>query len=261
MPTCASFHPGRNFRLFALIFIVFAGTARVLADDDTVLAEMKSRILVLQRGIVATSDPAEMVKLQQEIRTVMNETLPKLSPESRPLFAVSMKVIQPLQSLTEQYMREVEVFSTSPQSDPTKIKSPAEFDRQIELLDHLIVRNEEVLKLINSFEDDCQRELTAQGITGNARLGFLDGIQRGLGRQMGPMRAIRTLDTQAYRQMQAIFGYLKQHWGKWKPADTGLAWDDASLEEGFAALYATLQQTIDRQAAAQELLMQRMQGK
>ncbi len=258
-------HPAVRFllrqgRCLALLVALLAGGSLLRADDDAIIAEMRRKIIEIQKQMVGEADAAKLLGLQGQVRAVMDETMPKLTPPTRALFEVSLKVIMPIQDLTTAYMQQVGAYTGSPRSDFATIRTVADIDERIALVEGLVKQNEAVLDRLNNFDKDCEKVLATSSIAAEAKRGFLVGVSEGFGRQIGPMRAIRNLDTQAYRQLQKAYGYLKEHWGKWKPGTNGgLAWDDAGQQAEFVAICTEISGIVERQTKAQQVLVERMQ--
>jgi hypothetical protein len=250
-------------RTVALVLTGLLATVSLPAADETgdaaVIAGMKQRLIEVQKQIIASADPAEQARLQKSLRAIMEEALPKLSARGRTPMLVSLRLVQPIQDAGSAYMQMVADYAASPQSDLTKITSHEDIQARVAHLNRLDTANTGLLNLLNNFETDAARILKEEKVSAAETEGFLAGLSRGFGRQIGPLKAIRNLDTRMYALLTSAMMHLDQHWGKWKNTPEGrLAWTDEKLEQQLVTMLEEIRVLAERQSAAQQALAARL---
>lgn len=248
-----------------LRFVLLTATASVAfaADpknnDEVVMREFQTRMKDIQTRALATDDFEQRRQAQQEVRQLFESTLPKLSDELRPMLMVSFKVVTPLQERSAEYLGEASKFFSSGAASFTELKSRKEIATRVEKIAQLTKLNTELLAAINRLESEVARILDESKVTGANRVSFLAGFNQSMGRTIGPMRAIRTLDTEIFTRLGAAFRMLEKHWGKWTAnAEGAIEWQDAATEAEFTKLQNEIQELAQRQATAEQQLSERL---
>ena len=106
---------------------------------------------------------------------------------------------------------------------------------------------------------EVERILAASSLSKAEQRDFTDGFNKGFGRTAGPMKAVRTLDSELFDRFVAAFELLEQHWGAWAPTEAGpFTWSNEEAEQKFVALVEEIQVLAERQQEAQRVLMERI---
>lgn len=228
-------------------------------NDDAVIREFTTRVKEIQKRALATDDLDERAKAQREVKQLFDDMLPKLSPEARPMMLVSIKVVTPLMERSGAYLAEASKFFSSGGDAATGIASREQIAGRIEKIAHLRKMNTELLATMNRLDADVAAVLDEAKVTGANRTAFLTGFNESMGRTIGPMRAIRTLDTEILTRLVAMFQLLDKYWGKWSAnADGTVQWQDETAEKEFTKLKEEIEALADRQAAAEQQLSERL---
>ena len=239
--------------LMSAIALIALGSAR--ATDEEVLAKMQQRMIALKQQMAKTEDLAERATLQKQAVTIINETLKQLSPQSRPMVEVGLKLVQPLQTDAGEYMLAVNAFFSSEAGDFRSIKSREEIKDRIAKVDQLDRSNRKLLERINSLESDAEKMLETGGVSRANRAGFMEGLRQGAAKQMGAMRALRTLDSKMYDQWKAALSLLDAHFGKWHSEGDGpIVFDDEEAKTKFLEIVKEIETLGERSQAAEQAI-------
>lgn len=227
--------------------------------DQKLITELRQRTSALQKKILATSDPAEQARLQKQIPLLVEEILPKLSPKARVPMQVALKLVQPIQQAGADYMQKIADFSSSPDSDFTTLKAREEIKPRLAMIAELNEMNEGLINQLENFETSADKMLDESSLNPLEKREFKAGLTQGFGRRIGPMKAIRTLDTRMFEIFTAALQHLDLHWGKWKVTPgKPITWDAEAADAEFQAMMKELGVLAERQGAAQAVLSQRL---
>jgi hypothetical protein len=247
----------RVLRIWSSIVLVSLFAASVFAEtpkksDEEIMAEMQQRLHDVQARALEASNPQERLKIQAEITTIVEDTLKQVSPKSRAMVSVGLKIIQPLQADVAAYTDSATKYFSGANGSFRSLKSREEIAQRIGGLAALENDNLKLLGRINAIEGDAEKMLKDAGVGAADREGFMEGMRNGAGKRMGALRAIRTLDARFYAQWRAVLQLLDEQWGKWH-ATSGqpIAWDDAEAKTKFDEIMAQVKTIGDRQRVAQ----------
>jgi hypothetical protein len=230
-----------------------AGFLRAAVDPDiAVLERMQQQGKAIQAKIIETDDLNERAKLQAQLMTVMDEALKQLSPQKRPLLAVSLKVVRPLQEQSSAYLEAVSAFFTSA-GDFRTLKVRTEIKEREKRVDQLEAMNQALVQRMSTLESDVEKMLVAEGVDASGRRNFMEGFRTGTLRKMAATRAVRTLDSRLYAQWKAALALCDEQWGKFRSvADAQITFDDPAAGKKFDAIMAEVEKIADRQAVAEK---------
>jgi hypothetical protein len=227
-------------------------------NDNQIIAELQQKSLELKRQLLSSDDPLEQERLQKAMMQMVEDALPKLSPQGRALLQIGLKIMQPLQETSSAYLQMVAKFSESSVADFTTVKSREEIPGRIAKIRLLIAANQEILDRIDRVEPDVLKLLDESGVNEMARRGFIDGFTKASARQMGPMKAVRNLDGKLYALFIAGLQHMEANWGHWSvTAAEDIAWDDTAREAKFIEILQEIGTLAARQAEAEQQLLRR----
>lgn len=249
-------------RVFVVLFALLSSSlphVHAQNADDVILKEMNAKLREIKQRALTTDDPAQRIAAQQEIMQVMKETVPKLTTTARPMFVISMQVLTPLQTEGEIYTQMIADWVASGESDFATLSNREEIARRIERIERLSKVNESLLVRFNNFEDNVMEALKENDVPMAQRRGFLEGLRESMGKQIGPLRAIRTIDRQLFVQYKAAYELLDRCWGKWSKADDGMfRWENSEDEAVFQKCIDEILSLAEKQAQAEQLLSTRL---
>ncbi|WP_415907560.1 hypothetical protein [Oleiharenicola sp. Vm1] len=243
-----------RFLLLALLPLL----AHASSNDEKVMQEFNTTLRDLRQKIFATDNLEERMGYQKQMMELFERTLTQLSDEVRPLMAVSLKIVLPLQQQSADYLGLVSKFNQSGQGDPATLKAREEIPSRIAALEELEKQNAALLERINGMNERVEKALDEGKVSGAHRASFLAGYNGSTGRTIGPMKAIRTLDGLIFAQMKLIYRHLDEHWGKWQADDTGFKWQDEAAQKKCDEMLTELQSLIARETKAEQQLSTRM---
>jgi cell division protein FtsB len=240
----------------ALAGILFVSSGLFLTsvrgDDSAVTAQLREQVEGLRQKLAGTNDPAEQAALKKEVNTLIDTSLSQISEESRPMLAVMLKVVMPLQADNSAYTRAAASFFNSPNAALETIKSREDIAARNEALATLSAANLRLLKRLDSLNGDIGHALRDSRITPTNGM----AIRSTLVQQFYPTRNVRELESQIYVGFQAAMAVLDQEWGHWRVGPDGMfAWDEAATAAKFKKITDDIQRLADKQMAAQVKLM------
>jgi hypothetical protein len=238
--------------LLAGACFVSGSPARAAGSDEQVIAACQAETARLQREIyTAGGDMARIEKLQKQMQELMTETMGKVSPKSRTILEVSMKVINPLIQGGIVYSGEIQKFKEAGGFDYTSATSAEMIDRRLAQLAGIESLNEDLRKRALSLDADIEAVLKASDLSAGEKAGFLKGFQNSSGGRMGAMRAVRTLDANLYVEMRGIYGQLREQLGKWSVKEGKLSFEDGAQVAIYNARLERITVIAQRQDVAQ----------
>lgn len=241
--------------LVGFISVVAAPGRAAESDDNKAMAEMQQKLTTLRARMAAVETPLEQERLQKEAVKIVEETLPKLSPQSRALLQVGLKIMQPLQETSSRYLQLVDESMDSALGDFAEIKSRQTIQERIDKIKLLNTANQGILDRINRLESDVLTLLVESGVPEAARQGFVEGFMKASAQKIGPMKAIRSVESQLYAHFTTALRYLDTHWGRWSANEAlEIAWKDASLEDNFLKIMKDIETAAGRQTQAEAAL-------
>lgn len=224
--------------------------------DESIIAEMQRRIKALQHQAIETQDPAATARLHADIDTIMEDALGRVSAKSRPMLEIGLKLMRPLSEEGVAYTEASSAFFDSPLGDPSTIKERSEIATRIGALEKLAAQNQRLLDRINAMETEAEKLIRKSTASAAEREAFMTGYRQSSGRNLGALRAIRSLDAKVLQLWIDLLGLLDREWGNWHPRpDGGLDWTDPDAEKQVVAIVEEMHVLADRQIAAQKKLV------
>jgi cell division protein FtsB len=237
--------------IFLLSLGIFTPAAR--ADDAAVAAQMRSQIEAMRQKLSATNDPAEQAALKKEVDKMIDDSLAQISESKRPMMAVMLKVVTPLQSDNSAYTRAAALFFNSPNAALETIKSREDIAARVKALTTLAEANARLIKRLDSMNSDVAAVLGRSHLTPTEGM----AIRSTLAQQFIPTRNVRDMESQIYVGFQAAMAMLDQEWGHWHISKDGtFTWDDPAAGAKFKTLSDDIQALADKQMTAQVKLME-----
>lgn len=254
------------FRRLFCLFLALLLTASALGqskEDQALLDEMNRKIRDLQMQAYAASDNLErFTSLQDQVMGVVRDTLAKVSPKARPALEIGLTLMGPLHEESNAYLKLASSKIEGGLFDFTTVAKREEIAPRIEQLQDLKDRNERLRVRVDRIDDEVKRILESSPLSKAEQRAFREGFNQEFGRRVGPMKAVRTLDSQLFDLFASAFRHLDQHWGAWKVSAEGpLEWNDEAAGNKFEELIGEIQEVAERQAAAEQLLNDRIQTK
>lgn len=249
----------RRFASFCCVIAALATAAH--ADENAereVLKNFTNRQKELASRVVSTDDLDERRTLMQEQEKLLTETLAKLTEPNRSTFAVVVRIVQPIQQNGSAYIERVGAISAAGTFDFTTIKSKEEFSERRAKLDELLAANDALARRLNRVDEDVARELDQSSLTVRQKREFTEGFKRGMGRTIGPSRAIRTIDTMVWTKLKESLTLLEEHWGAWSANEGEIVWTKDEPRDAYIRLSDEIAELVERQAAAEQELARRM---
>lgn len=232
----------------AALSVMGLTTTQLRADDTTVTAQMRDQIESLRQRLNATSDSTEQAALRRELDQLIDRSLAELSESSRPMMAVMLKIVTPLQADNAAYTRAASAFFNSPNAALETIKSRDDIAARAQALSTLASANERLLKRLESLNGDVSNVLGDSRLTPSERM----AIRSTLVQQFYPTRNVRDLESKIYTGFQSAMALLDHEWGHWHLKPEGdFTWDDPAASAKFKALTDEIQSLADRQMIAQ----------
>lgn len=246
--------------VFLLAIVAFTlPAARAQNADDILLRDMNAKVREIKQRALATDNYDVRLAAQREIMQVMQDTAPLLSEKVRPIFVVSMKVLTPMSEQGAAYTQMIADWSASGEADFTTMKDNGEIAARVARIDRMAEANEALITRFNRFEDDVMGALKDYGIAADQRQAFLEGLRETLGRQIGPMRAIRTFDRELFLRYKSVYALIEQRHEHVKRDDAGqFIWEVEEDGQTFQRLLAEIMDLATRQSEAEKLLSSRL---
>jgi hypothetical protein len=257
-----------KIRLVALLLLVFGlGAAPALAqkttkEDERIIAQLNTDLRELQvKAQSASDDLVRYTQYQEEILELVRTALAKVSPKTRPALQVTLTIMGPLQEESNAYLKQAAAKIQGGVFELADLREREQIAPRIRELQDLRNRNERLRARINRIDEDMRKVLAESTLSAAEQRGFMEGFNRGFGRRVGPMKAVRTLETALYDQFLLAVEHLDRHWGAWKPTEDGpFEWTDPAAQEAFEKIVAEIQELARRQSEAERIFAERLQG-
>ena len=231
-----------------LLFATGLTPADLRADDTTVTAQMRDKIESLRQKLAATSDTGEQIALRKELDQLIDHSLSQLSDSARPMMAVMLKIVTPLQADNAAYTRAAAAFFNSPNAALETIKSREDLAARSQALSTLSAANERLLQRLDSLNGDVSHVLGDSRLTPSERM----AIRSTLVQQFFPTRNLRDLESKIYVGFQSAMALLDSQWGHWHlKSDGEFAWEETAASAKFKTVTDEIQRLADQQMAAQ----------
>jgi hypothetical protein len=260
MPTPSRFRAA--LAAFLLCFAMFApSTPAQTPEDQELLIKMQARSREIQVEILNEEDPARVLELQKQLVANLEDTADKLSPPMRVMLLLGMKVGQPLMEKSQAYMQAAADVMESPEIDLTQMTTQEKITTARKRIADLRRMNDEMLEAINELPAAAERILDeSDDIPEDDKAEFLEGFLTPINRQIGPMRAMRNLDSRIYVEFDKMFELMADNWGKWSinSEEEFVEWEDEELEEAFIAASEQIDVLYQRQVNAASVMEDRM---
>lgn len=245
--------------LLLAIVALFLPTVWAQNADEILLRDMNAKVREIKQRALSSDSYETRLAAQLEIMQVMQDTAPLLSEKVRPIFVVSMKVITPMSDEGAAYTQMIADWSATGEADFTTLKDTIEIAARVGRIERMAAANESLITRFNRFEDDVMAALKDYGIAADMRQAFLEGLRETLGRQIGPMRAIRTFDRELFNRYKAVYALIEQRQERWKRDDNGqFLWEDEEDAQTFQRLLSEIMDLATRQSEAEKLLSSRL---
>lgn len=227
-------------------------------NDEALINGMKTQLRDLQLKILATHDLTERAKYQTEVMKVMEDTMAKLTPKTRALMLVGLKVVQPVQQDGAAYNQMVLEFINSPNAKFNTITSREDIKPRREQIARLAAANDGLITRFANIEADATRLLDEANLGSAEKQDFLSGFEESISKRFGPVMAIRKLDSMLYVQWKDALDLLDEHWGAWSVTpEKKISWTDAAAGTKFNEIMEMIQTLAQRQKAAEQALAAR----
>jgi len=115
--------------------------------------------------------------------------------------------------------------------------------------------NDGLARMLDGMESRARVELEKEGVPTRMRDQFLAGYLKSANLDLN--RTIRNCDTELVGTMLRMLSVLDREWGSWKAADGVVNFDREPVIEEYGALITKLEEISERQATAQEELIER----
>lgn len=206
----------------------------------------------IRRELVAAGeDMAKVTALQKQMQALIADVTGKVSPKTRAVLEVSMKVINPLMDGGIAYTGAVQKYMEAGGFDYTSATTAEMIDRRLEQLAGIERLNADLIKRSASLDTDIEAVLKASKLSDGEKAAFLKGFQSSTGSRLGAMRAVRTLDTRLYVEVRGIYGQLREQLGKWSVKDGELSFTDDAQVAIYNARIERINVIAERQEVAQ----------
>lgn len=250
----------KTFTTVVLLVAIVAAPAFAAsrAEDQKLIAELQAKQKEFANRVVATADPEQRAVLIREQTKAVDEILAKLGEPTRSALAISIKIVEPIQSMGANYLSQVGAVSQQGAFDFTALATRDEIPRRTKLIEDLERANAELLERISRVESDLDAELSRSALTAAQRRDFQAGFTHKFGRTVGPTKAIRNIDAQVWVIMKKILTLLDTNWGKWKVREGTIVWDAAEAEAAYTTMQSEIDAAIERQARAEQELARRV---
>jgi hypothetical protein len=256
-------------RLILGLLLVFgvgsppASAQRPTKEDEKIISELTREMRDLQLKAQAESeDLIRYTQYQEEIVALVRTALAKVSPEARPALQVTLTVMGPLQQESNDYLTIAAARIQAGIFELGAIQNKEDIASRVAELSALRARNERLLARINRIDDDLKQVLAESSLNAAQQRAFVAGFNREFGRRVGPMKAVRRLETALYDQFVIALQHLESHWGAWSTTEEGpFQWTDAAAQEKFEAIAQEIQTIAARQAEAERVFTERLQGR
>ncbi len=160
-----------------------SGESRAKQQESAqAIAEMERQIRDLQRQ-AATSSMEERIRLAQQARQTMEDTLPKLTSQDRAGLLVSLKIVNPIIEDGSAFAQELVAFQQSPEWDFSTATSQEEIRTRIARIDKLAATCIALHQRITTIETDATRLLKEEPLDPQMKAGLLDGIRESADRK------------------------------------------------------------------------------
>lgn len=231
----------------------------VAQTDEQIIAEMTAKSKAIQRELLSTSDSQEQIRLQRSLITLIEDTLPKLTPTMRALMSVGVKIVSPLVNDAGAYTKSAAEFFESDRAIPGTASSLEEIAARLAVLKGLKSSNEGIISRISSLDADAERLLLENKIGSAERAGFMEGFRQSTSAKFGAVRAIRNLEARFYDQYILFYELQQKEWGHWEArADHTISWENEEVSAAAQKILDEIQVIGQRQLNAQEVLKQRI---
>lgn len=228
------------------------------AEDKKLIAELRAKQKDFANRVIATADPEQRAALIREQTKTVDAILANLGEPTRSALAVSIKIVEPIQSMGANYLNQVGTVSQQGTFDFASIATREDIARRAKLIEDLERANAELLERISRVESDMDAELSRSALTAAQRRDFQAGFTRKFGQTVGPSKAIRNIDAQVWMLMKRILALLDSNWGNWKVREGTIVWDVAEAEVAYTKMQAEIDAAIERQSRAEQELARRI---
>ncbi len=248
-------------RLFCLLVLGWGGSVLRAQGpgDEALVAHLQSRSRELQMEILQETDPARTAELQQELMELMDETLAKVTPPTRVMLELGMKVGRPIMEQGNAYMRQAAGFMDGA-FDPVNWRKEGRLAEIRAALLELKTLNEALLTSIDGVEEHAKSIIAESDFPEKQKEEFLAGFMEPLNRQIGPMRAMRSLESKTYEEMDKLYRLLAERFDEWQvePETGNVEWLNEDAQARFDEIAAKIQTYSERQQQAAQVMQQRL---
>ena len=240
--------------LVTLLLVPFAAAS----SDAELLKKFNEDSARIRQQMAGNSAPEKLIVLIQEQKQLQEKLLAEISAEMQPMLTVVFAVITPLQENGEAYVRRVAQIVQSGKADFSTISRQEEIDERRQEFQDMLTANLELLDQINAIENDAEKALAKTKLSEKDKREFLRSFSAKMSSTIGPMRAIRALDTKMIELWFQQLDLLKAEWGRWTGQKQVINFENPEANERYQEASSALVTLADRQVQAQQLLVNRL---